>query len=56
MDSVAAGHVMLDAMFPFAKLERKTSPKRCVAANGKQIRDLGEENIPFKTMHNIQKF
>ena len=40
MDSGAAGHVMLETMFPRVKLERKTSPKKFVAANGKQIKDL----------------
>ena len=37
MDSGAAGHVMPEAMFPRVKLERKTSPKKFVAANGEQI-------------------
>ena len=45
MHSGAAGHAMLEAMFPRVKLERKTSPKKFVAANGEQIRDLGEKNI-----------
>ena len=36
-------------MFPRVKLERRTSPKKFVAANGEQIKDLGEKNIPFKT-------
>ena len=49
MDSGAASHVMLETMFPHVKLNRKTSPKKFVAANGEQIRDLGEKNIPFKT-------
>ena len=34
MDSGAAGHVMLETMFPCVNLERKTSPKKFVAANG----------------------
>ena len=55
MDSGATGHVMLEAMFPRVKLERKTSPKKFVAANGEQIRDLGEKNIPFKTNEGIQR-
>ena len=41
MDSGAAGHVMLQTMFPCVALERKTSPKKFVAANGEQIKDLG---------------
>ena len=33
----------------------KTSPKKFVAANGEQIKDLGEKNIPFKTNEGIQR-
>ena len=55
MDSGAAGHVMLEAMFPRVKLERKSSPKKFVAANGEQIKDLGEKSIPFKTKEGIQR-
>ena len=33
MDSGAAGHVMPETMFPRVKLERKTTPKKFVAAN-----------------------
>ena len=50
MDTGAAGHVMPEAMFPNVKLERKTQPKKFVAANGDQIRDLGEKNIPSGQM------
>ena len=49
LDSGSSGHVMLEAMFPCVKLERKRSPKKFVAASGEKIRDLGEKNIPFKT-------
>ena len=42
--SGAAGHVMPQTTFPHIKLERKTSPKKFVAANGEQIKDLGEEH------------
>ena len=55
MDSGAAGHVMSETMFPHVKLERKTSPKKFVAANGEQIKDLGEKNIPFKTNEGIPR-
>ena len=55
MESGAAGHVMPETMFPHVKLERKTSPKKFVAANGEQIKDLGEKNIPFKTNEGIQR-
>ena len=34
MDSGAAGHVMLETMFPRVKLERKTTPKKFVAVDG----------------------
>ena len=46
---------MLETMFPRVKLERKTSPKEFVAANGEQIKDLGEKNIPFKTNEGVQR-
>ena len=55
VDSGAAGHVMLETMFPHVKLERKTSPKKFVAANGEQIKDLGEKSIPFKTNEGVQR-
>ena len=55
MDSGAAGHVMPETMFPRVKLERKASPKTFVAANGEQIRDLGEKRIPFKTKEGTQR-
>ena len=55
MDSGAAGHVMPETMFPRVKLERRTSPKKFVAANGEQIQDLGEKNIPFKTNEGIPR-
>ena len=55
LDSRAAGHVMPDTVFPRVKLERKTSPKKFVAANGEQIRDVGEKKIPFNTNEGIEK-
>ena len=55
MESGAAVHVMPESMFSRVKLERKTSPKKFVAANGEHIKDLGEKNIPFKTNEGIQR-
>ena len=55
MDSGAAGHAMPGTMFPHVKLERKTSPKKFVAANGEQIKVLGEKSIPFKTNERVQR-
>ena len=55
MNSGAAGHVMPEGMFPHVKLERKTSPKKFVAANGEQIKDLGERRIPIKTNEGVQR-
>ena len=46
---------MPEGMFSRVKLERKTAPKKAVAANGEQFRDLGDETIPFKTNEGIQK-
>ena len=55
MDSGAAGHVMPETMFPHVKLERETLPKKFVAANKEQIKDLGEKSIPFKTNEGVQR-
>ena len=55
MDSGPVGHLMPEAIVPRVKVERKTSPKKFVAANGEQIRDLGEKNIPFKTKEGVQR-
>ena len=55
MDSGAAGHVMPETMFPHVKIERKTPPKKFVAANGEQIKDLGAKRIPFKTNEGVQR-
>ena len=38
---------MLERMFSRVKLERKTSPKRFVAAYGDQFRDFGEKDYYF---------
>ena len=46
---------MPETMFPQVKLERKTSPKTFVAANGEQIKDLGEKSIPLKTIEGVQR-
>ena len=42
MDSGVAGVVMPEDMVARVKIERKTAPKRFVAANGEHMRDLGE--------------
>ena len=55
MDFGAAAHVMPETMFPRIKLERKTAPKKFLAANGEQIKDLGGTKIPFKTDEGIQR-
>ena len=44
MDSGAAGHVIIEGMFPRVKLEHKTAPKRLVAASGEPISDMGDKN------------
>ena len=49
MDYGAAGHVMPETMSPHVKLERKTS---FVAANGEQIKDLGER--PWQSTESLQ--
>ena len=37
------------------KLERKTPPKKFVAENGEQVRDLGAKNITFRTNEGLQR-
>ena len=54
-DSGAVGYVMPETMFPHVNFERRTSPKKFVAANGEQIKDLGEKSIPFKTNEGVQR-
>ena len=49
VDSGAAALFMPEGMFPRAKFERDATPKKFVAANGEQIRDLEQKTIPFKT-------
>ena len=44
---------MIEGMFPPVKLERKTAPSKFVAADGEQIRDMGEKTIPFTTHEEI---
>ena len=55
MDSGVAGHVMRETMFPHVKLERETSLKKFLAANGEHIKDLGEKSIPFKTNEGVHR-
>ena len=49
MDTGAAGHVMAVELLLHVKLECTCAPKKFVAACGEQIKDLGEQNIPFKS-------
>lgn len=49
MDPGAAGHVMLEGMFPRAKLERKNAPKKSVATIGEYIRALGDKTTQLET-------
>ena len=53
MDSGAAGHVMLEEMFPRVKVQRNSAPKRFLAAKGEHIRGMGEKTVPFKTNEGI---
>ena len=39
MDTGSAGHVMLTEMFPRVKLDRTSTTKKIVAANGEVIKD-----------------
>ena len=39
----------------FRSAKRKTSPQKFAAANGEQIKNLGEKSIPFKTNEGVQR-
>ena len=54
-DSGAAGHVMPEAMVPHVKMERKTPPKKFVAANGEQIKDLGPREFHSRQTRAFQR-
>ena len=50
METGSAGHVMPAEMFPRVKLDRTSTIKKFLAANGETIKDLGEKTIPFKSV------
>ena len=47
MDTGAAGHAMPAEMFPRVELDRTSTAKTFVAANGENIK--GDKTIPFKS-------
>ena len=59
MDTGAAGHAMPAEMFPRVELDRTSTAKKFVAANGENIK--GEKTILFKSrgrsaqVHKFQK-
>ena len=58
MDSEAARHVMREGMFPRVRLERKTSPKRFVAANDQRLGGKyfsTQDKRGISKVHNTQK-
>ena len=55
MDRGAAGHVMPAEMFPRVKLDRTSTTKKFVAANGERIKDLGEKTTPFKSVEGVHR-
>ena len=55
VDTGSAGHVMPAEMFPRVKLDRTSTTKRFVAANGERIKDLGEKTIPFKFVEGVHR-
>ena len=55
VDSGVAGNVVLEGIFSRVKLERKAAPTKCVAANGAQVRDVGEKTSAFKTNEGIHR-
>ena len=54
MDTGAAGHVMLAEMFPRVELDRTSTTKKFVAANGEKIKDLGEQKSVERVHRSIQ--
>ena len=42
-------------MFPRVKLDRTSTAKKFVAANGEKIKDLGERTIPFKSVERVHR-
>ena len=54
METGAAGCVMPAEMFPRVKLDRTSTAKKFVAANGERVKDLGEKTIPFKSVQGVQ--
>ena len=55
MDTGAAGHVMPAEMFPRVKLDRTSTAKKFVTANGEEIKDLGEKTIQFKSVEGVHR-
>ena len=55
MDTGAAGHVTLAEMFPRVKLDRTSTTKKLVAANGETITDLGDNTIPCKCVEGVHR-
>ena len=43
-------------MFPRVKLDRTTTNKKFVAANGEKIKYLGEKTLPFKSVEGVHRF
>ena len=45
---------MIEGMFARVNLERKTAPKKfCMAANGEQVKDMGEEDDSIQDQSHI---
>ena len=55
MGTGAAEHVMPAEMFPRVKLDRTSTTKKFVAAEGENIEDLGEKSRPFKSVEGVHR-
>ena len=55
MDTETAGHVMPSETFSRVKLDRTSTTKKFVAANGEKIKDLGEKTIPFRSVEGVHR-
>ena len=55
MDSGTAEHVIPAEMFLRVKLDRASTTKTFVAANGERIKELGDKTIPFKSAEGVHR-
>ena len=55
MNTGAAGHAVAVELLLCVRLERISARKKFVAGYGEQIKDLGDQNIPFESNESSQR-